>query len=450
MTHSTDDLAALSADAYRTRERSLWKQGVEVSGVQYEILHQESDGPVGYQGTIYQRKDTGGIVVAHRGTEFDRQLVADGVFTDGGMVFVGSNAQASAAMALTERAIAIAHTQNESRCEAPTITVTGHSLGGTLAQITAHRLGLRAETFDAYGAAGLTSDLPRHDPDIVNHVRATDFVSAGSRHIGEQRIYAVPEDIDALSRNGYENGRPIVDLRNPLGVALGVGIRAHFSDNFLADGQHGRSIINDDDRARAAANAEMIADYRRDIARIHNGLALPRNVIDGVGDLGGRLLGRQAPDPAPPSAFVPGACAAPQMRLDPSQPGHPDHALHQQSLRAVQALDVAMGRTSDVASERLAASALHGAKQAGLERIDHVALSTDTAHARAGAHVFVVQGAITDPAHRRVTLETQNATATSVDESYRRIDAINQSDAQRVPAPQLIDNAAVQSAPVMR
>ncbi|AKS16231.1 hypothetical protein AEA00_09995 [Xanthomonas campestris pv. campestris] len=43
------------------------------------------DRPSGYQGMIYRRVDTGELVVAHRGTEFERQLQQDGVSADGGM-----------------------------------------------------------------------------------------------------------------------------------------------------------------------------------------------------------------------------------------------------------------------------------------------------------------------------------------------------------------------------
>lgn len=424
MSPSTDHLAALAVDAYRTHPREAWPEGVEIDGSTYEVLHQESNGPAGYQGTIYQRKDTGEIIVAHRGTEFDRELIKDGVITDGGMVVAGVNAQERAAMALTERAIEIARTQNESRCQVPSITATGHSLGGTLAQVTGHRFGLRAETFNAYGAAGLAADLPRSDPDIVNHVRATDMVSAASAHVGEVRIYAVQADIDALERRGYQNGARFPDLRNPLGVALGDGFGAHYGDNFLASGPHGRSIINADDRARAEGNADMVADYRRDVARLHGVLALPRNVVDGVGDAGGRLLGRARPDPAPAPAFDAGSCAVPRApAVDPRDRAHPDHALHEQVRRGVHAIDARLGRAPDDASERLAAGLTVAARANGLTRVDHVVLSDATPHAPAGANAFAVQGQPGDAGHRRAAIATQAALDTPVEQSFAALQA---------------------------
>ena len=71
---------------------------------------------------------------------------------------------------------------------------------------------------------------------IVNHVRATDFVSAASGHVGEVRLYAAPQDVQALQRAGYANdGRRFSDLRNPLQVMADVGVQAHYSRNFLPD-----------------------------------------------------------------------------------------------------------------------------------------------------------------------------------------------------------------------
>ena len=85
MTVSTQASAALAADAYVFYPKDDWKKGVVADGVEYEIVDQVSK-PSGYQGTLYRNKDTGEFVVAHRGTEFDRQLVKDGIVADGGMV----------------------------------------------------------------------------------------------------------------------------------------------------------------------------------------------------------------------------------------------------------------------------------------------------------------------------------------------------------------------------
>lgn len=429
MSIPTDHLARLSALSYEDVPRERWKAGVEVGGVRYEIREQ-ADGRLGYQGTIFQRTDTGEIVVAHRGTEFDRQALKDGLVTDGGMVLGGVNAQQADAMALTRRAIEMARVANQDTCQVPSITVTGHSLGGTLAQITAHRLGLRAETFNAYGAAGLTADYPTHDPDIVNHVRATDFVSAASRHVGEVRVYANEMDVAALHRHGYGNGERFPDVRNPAGVAFGVGIGAHYMENFVA-GEGRASVISQENAARAQAHADMIGDYRRDVARGHGVLALPRNAVDGVADLGGRLLGRARPDPAPPSAFDPGLCSLPRTHA-----GDRRDPLHEQAERAVHALDARLGRLPDESSARLAASLYRHAREAGLTRIDDVVLGRATDTAPAGASVFAVQGRMDDPAARTVQVSTAEAMATPVEQSTHAAQAHREAaETQRMQAP---------------
>lgn len=412
MSMSTRELAALAADAYNTRAADQREKTVEIGGAQYKILEQV-DRPSGYQGTLYQRVDTGELVVAHRGTEFGREAVKDGA-VDAGMVMLGINAQERDAMAFTQHAIDLAAKMNSGRCSVPAITVTGHSLGGTLAEITAHRLGLRAETFNAYGAAGLAADYPRVDPDIVNHVRATDFVSAASPHVGEVRVYATAADIDALDRHGYDNGRHAIDPRNPLGVAFGIGVAAHYADNFVDANARGQSILNEDDAARARDNAGMIGDYRRDIRRVHDVLALPRNAVDGVVDLGARVAGRGRRDPAPASAFDAGRCA-----IDPREPAHPDHALYLQSRDAVHALDASLGRVPDGSSDRLIAAVFRGAREAGLDRVDRVVPSVATPAAAAGASVFAVQGAFDDPLRRLARIDTAEALRTPVEESLR-------------------------------
>ncbi|KLB48520.1 lipase, partial [Xanthomonas euvesicatoria] len=56
----------------------------------------------------------------------------------------------------------------------PDVTVAGHSLGGNLAQVTAHHFGLKGQTFDAYGAVSLDRRIPEGGSDVINHVMAGD------------------------------------------------------------------------------------------------------------------------------------------------------------------------------------------------------------------------------------------------------------------------------------
>ena len=428
----------LSADSYNTYRKEDWEDGVMVEGVRFEILDQVSKSS-GYQGTLYRNTSSGELVVAHRGTEFDRELTKDGLLADAGMVLLGVNHQADDALAFTRDAVERAKDMNLDQCRVPDITVTGHSLGGTLAQITAYRLGMRGETFDAYGAAGLVADLPEGGTQVINHVRATDFVSAASPHFGELRVYATPQDIEALRDKGYANDRRVLtDLRNPLGVAFGIGIEAHYSRNFLPGNDLlGESVISEASRARYEQFQPMVDKYRNDIGLIHGTLALPRNAVDGVIDTARDIVrGRQSQDlPAP--AFVPGQCALPVS--DPTRPGHPDHAMYAQIREGVHALDANLGRSPDAASDRLAASLLVQSRQEGLSRVDHVLRSVRTTDKGEGENIFAVQGSSADPGHLRTHLDARAALRVPVEESFRQLEALRQQqgDAQQARQPTL-------------
>lgn len=86
--------AELAADAYVERMpgfiRPQGEKPVNIEGAQFKVLEHYDNPKTGYQGTIYQRSDTGEIVVAHRGTEFDREPKQDGM-ADGAMVVARVN-----------------------------------------------------------------------------------------------------------------------------------------------------------------------------------------------------------------------------------------------------------------------------------------------------------------------------------------------------------------------
>lgn len=446
MRTTTQAHATLSADSYNTYPREDWEDGVMVDGVRFEILDQVSK-PSGYQGTLYRNTNSGELVVAHRGTEFDRELTKDGLLADAGMVLFGVNHQADDALAFAREAVERAKDMNRDMCRVSDITVTGHSLGGTLAQITAYRLGMRGETFNAYGAAGLVADLPEGGTQVINHVRATDFVSAASSHIGEVRIYPTLRDIQVLDDKGYANDRRVItDLRNPLGVALGMGVKSHYSENFLPNNTlDSGSIITTDNVARYAQHQPMVDKYRNDIGLIHGTLSLPRNVVDGVIDTARDIVrGRQLQD-APAPAFVAGQCALPAP--DPRQPGHPDHAMYSQIRQGVHALDINQGKAPDAASERVAASLLVQAKQDGLQQVDHVLRSVQTSRAPDGENIFAVQGSPSDPGHLRTHVNSRSAQGMPVEESFRQVEALNQRQPELPQARQPSFDPQQQTAP---
>jgi len=121
-------------------------------------------------------------------------------------------------------------------------------------------------------------------------------------------------------------------------------------------------------------------------------------------------------------------------RLADIGPGHPDYALVQQVREGVAAIDAKQGRTPDETSERLTASVVALARQNGLERADHVLLSSQTADSPAGRNVFVVQGELADPAHRRASMQTDIAVQTPVEQSMRQLDVAGQERQQQALA----------------
>ncbi|MGO1070093.1 hypothetical protein [Lysobacter sp. CA199] len=308
MTIPTQQYANLAEQSYGDDQKGSegkWLHPVnkvfELEGVKYKAL-EYMDRPSGYQGAIYQRVDTGEIVVAHCGTEFGREATRDGVIADGGMVAMGSNAQAKDAIEFTKRAISLAEkSARDYGGHAPEVTITGHSLGGCLAQITAHKFGLRGEAFNPYGAASLDYGVPKGGDRFVNHVMAGDAVSAASPHYGQVRVYAKPEEINSLKGAGYNNhDRISTDIlhRAPLvaAVASGTKGRSHNMDNFLnvdGDGHEDVSVLRDPKtQALAKQYDPMIDKYRDDVRHLRAGITTTVAVGETIVELHEKALKR--------------------------------------------------------------------------------------------------------------------------------------------------------------
>lgn len=302
MSMSSQDYAELAEHSYDRKQemRGLVGKEVTLEGVQYRVLEHVDSGRTGYQGTIYQRVDSGEIIVAHRGTEFERERWNDLVKTDGAMVAGRINPQAEDAIALTARAREFANDPRNIDIygRASEVTVTGHSLGGTLAQITAHYHDLRGETFNAYGAVSLSYRIPEGGDRVINHVTAGDMVSSASPHYGQVRIYAMPQEIEVLRGRGYANDDSrLFDPRNKLGAAID-GLASHDMHHFLnknGDGHPDRSVLGDP-RTRTLAQefAPMIGKYREDVEDMRRGLTVGLRgpgglILDGVDRIHGPL-----------------------------------------------------------------------------------------------------------------------------------------------------------------
>lgn len=448
MTIRTEDYALLARDAYRDRTPN---ETVELGGVKYRVMDHVDNPHTGYQANAYQRIDTGEVVIAHRGTEFDREPVHDGG-VDAGMVLTGLNAQAPDAMAFAEKVMGEARQQSQQLGIPYNVTVTGHSLGGTLAELTAAKLDLKGETFNAYGAAGLLYGVPEGGHQVIDHIRAGDLVSAASPHFGEVHIYAAQQDIDTLGKVGYRDDSGPLSPRNPIKA---TDFSAHGIDNFI-DGNKllGHSIIGPEGEALYQQHKGMIDRYRDDVRDVRTVLSapweVPRAIVHGVesaahavGDavqhaaheVGetleavGDRASRAFHTLTHPSEWFDDNAHGAHTQLD--KPDHPDHAMFQQARDAVHALDASRERTPDQQSDNLSASLVVAARQAGLEKIDHVVLSDD------GSRAYAVQGDLGSPLKRVAEVRTQDAVNTPVERSsvsWEQVTTQNQqvqADAQR-------------------
>jgi putative lipase involved disintegration of autophagic bodies len=151
------------------------------------------------------------IIIAYRGTDpglfsgktnaekLDHALttVQDAV-ADATMVRDAVNLQKRAADAFTKAMIDKAASKGIGMDR---IFVTGHSLGGALAEIEAAKYGLTGSTYNAFGAAGLLDGPPKPGCHLTNYRMAGDVVSAASRQVGEVVTLASPDGVHGLSRH---------------------------------------------------------------------------------------------------------------------------------------------------------------------------------------------------------------------------------------------------------
>lgn len=467
--------AALSNSTYESPP--LDDAFITVAGGRYEILAR-SDSSTGYQGTVYRSLATNEVIVAHRGTEFDREPLLDGGI-DAAMVAARINPQLDDALALTKQAIRIANEMGYGP-----VHVTGHSLGGALAQITAHHYNLPGDAFNPYGAAGLAYRIPEGQPanaaPFTNHVMAGDLVSAGGPHYGKVEMYALPKELEVL-RNA-EQGQRVGSLLAPglrSGHAISAAVAVHLGDSHrvvhfldrMTDKGPVQSVL-DDPSARITDPDDLrrIAEYRSDIHQLRVGATVvvsggPGLLRDGINHLRGteeageyarreavaeqraqsalkpgERLTQESTHKGSPSLSNPGftpksplqesiESTLDTMNPGPREKGHPDHPLYQQIRNGVSVVDSTHGRSFDETSERISASLLASAKSGGLDQVDHVVLGNPSSDG-SGPRMFVVQGELDNPAHLRASVAISDAINTPVEQSLAKAEQISQAQQQ--------------------
>lgn len=418
---------------------------LDSGGVRFFVRAHVDNPSTGYQGTIYQRRDTGELVVAHRGTEFDREAFKDGALADGGMVLARSNLQAEDAISLTRDALDMASKDASRKGLPPSpVTTTGHSLGGTLAQVSAHHFGLQGETFNAYGAVSLSRRVPEGGHSVINHMMAGDAVSAASPHFGETRIYARPEEVNTLLSKGYDNQTHWSDPLRPyspamwamgmtppstLGAAVALG-GSHSMHHFVevdASGQPDRSILADPQaRSLAQQQSVQIGEYRRDVRQMRGVLTAVSRGIDGnardaIDTIRGPI------EPGEPAQREPRKGAA----LDPAALPEPGRQLLDDSRSHVQRLADQHGLPWDQGMENTVHAVALGAREAGLSRITHLRVDAGQIRVAEFDGIGLKEGAV----------DARQAANRPVDESLQRL-AEAQEPATEVAAVQSQDRLA--------
>lgn len=464
MTDKTIDYAFVALNVYRELREG---NKVRLNGKDYWVDQVAMDGLTGFYAAAYREVSSGRTVIAYRGTDD----ISDGI-VDLTMVGARFSLQQVESEMFTRSVLKHARERSELSGASPDITVTGHSLGGGLAEVNAAKFGLKGETFNAYGAAGLIRGTPEGGDQVINHVRAGDPVSAANRHFGEVKIYATADDITTLQHAGYD--RPHTGLGSTLSA---VSPSSHSMSNFIPKGDE-TPLLGPEAEARYRANSTLVDRYRADVlmsreivaqvattpAVVAPALAIRAGQLytERLGHDWNELVERSRPvveaarrgavaaghamevgaDHARTTAITgartlglvhesvasgvwgsPTHAAELERLLHPprlDEPTHPDNPLYRQALRGVHAIDADTGRKPDHMSENLAAALAVEARKQGLARVDQVTMSNDFSRA------YAVEGDMYSPFRKTAQVPTEIGIATSIERSssaWRELEA---------------------------
>lgn len=163
----------------------------------YEKIENKENSNNGFYANVLSNGND--IVITYRGTDWKSK---QDLQNDIAMAHSKIPAQAADAISLYDKI-------NREFPNSP-ITVTGHSLGGSLAEIVSGVRGVPAVTFNAYGVKDMFKNGTKlNENKIINYVNEWDAISMinGENHLGS--IYSVPNigngKIETHSAEGMDN-----------------------------------------------------------------------------------------------------------------------------------------------------------------------------------------------------------------------------------------------------
>jgi pimeloyl-ACP methyl ester carboxylesterase len=252
MSSSPQISAVAASDAYTDRSQRDVERQQSVSlksNNDYTVFGYKNDPVTGFHATAYREvAPPHNIIIAYRGTDPDFKkhpgTMLQDIAVDATMVRDTINPQRAEASAFTAEMIAKAARHGISKDH---VSVAGHSLGGTLAEIEAAKFGLRGITLNAYGAVGMIDGPPLPGCQLTNYRMAGDPVSGANGHIGTVVSLASPEDVASLQAGRYLDAPAGSAPPNPL-----IAIRA---------GDHGGAHFNGTDGNINVLNPAVMAEY---------------------------------------------------------------------------------------------------------------------------------------------------------------------------------------------
>lgn len=144
------EYARLSGASYKDPSEMKEFLASDPTGMKYALAGYRDEEASGFQCYLLRDLSDGGYVFAFRGTEFIREPFKDTILTDARMMLIGPPRQMYDALAFAaEMGKKFGFSGHSAVC-------TGHSLGGTLAAMTAYVFGFEAYAFNPYGIGRLT------------------------------------------------------------------------------------------------------------------------------------------------------------------------------------------------------------------------------------------------------------------------------------------------------